>query len=118
MSEEKMEKDDGECRVTVKVEGREACCGAEAGDLKLDGKQRVIKVVCCPSEEKKAQWPRVEGRSLPACPPSVGEPGIGHLADRDAKHSVALSTGPSSVSWRFGDSPCSRVAGTPLDLAP
>jgi hypothetical protein len=56
MSEEKKEKKDGgECRVTVKVEGCEACCGTETGDLKLDGKQRVIKVVCCPSEEKKAQ---------------------------------------------------------------
>jgi hypothetical protein len=55
MSEEKKEKDGGVCRVTVKVDGCEACCGTEAGDLKLDGKQRVVKVVCCPPEEKKAQ---------------------------------------------------------------
>ncbi|MBM3331768.1 hypothetical protein FJY68_07960 [candidate division WOR-3 bacterium] len=59
MSEEKKEKAEekgvGECRVTVNVEGCGACCGTEMGDLKLDGKQRVIKVVCCPSEEKKAQ---------------------------------------------------------------
>lgn len=57
MSEDKnkKEKDGGECRVTVKVEGCEACCGPEAGDMRLDGKQRVIKVVCCPSEEKKEQ---------------------------------------------------------------
>ena len=55
MAEHTSEKDAGECRVTVKVEGREACCGADTGELKLDGKQRVIKVVCCPPEEKKAQ---------------------------------------------------------------
>ncbi len=55
MSEDKKEKDSGECRVTVKVEGCEACCATGDGDLKLDGKQRVIKVACCPSEEKKAQ---------------------------------------------------------------
>jgi hypothetical protein len=56
MSEEKKEeKVDGECRVTVRVEGCEACCGKETGDFKLDGKQRVIKVVCCPSDEKKGQ---------------------------------------------------------------
>jgi hypothetical protein len=55
MAEEKKEKETGECRVTVKVEGCEACCGTDAGDLKLDGKQRVTKVVCCPSEEKKAE---------------------------------------------------------------
>jgi hypothetical protein len=59
MSDEKKEKKDeetaGECRVTVKIEGCGACCGKEIGDLKLDGKQRVIKVVCCPPEEKKEQ---------------------------------------------------------------
>jgi hypothetical protein len=49
------EKGAGECRVTVKIEGCEACCGTEVGDLKLDGKQRVIKVVCCPPDEKKEQ---------------------------------------------------------------
>lgn len=54
MSEEKKErKESGECRVTVQVDGCDACCGKETGDLKLDGKQRVIKVVCCPPEEKK-----------------------------------------------------------------
>jgi len=56
MSEEKKEeKDAGECRVTVKVEGLDACCGKEIGDLKFDGKQRVIKIVCCQPEEKKEQ---------------------------------------------------------------
>jgi len=55
MSEDKKEKDSGECRVTVKVEGCGDCCTADAGDLKFDGKQRVIKVVCRPSEEKQAQ---------------------------------------------------------------
>jgi hypothetical protein len=56
MSEEKKEKEGaGECRVTVKIEGCEACCGKEIGDLKLDGKQRVIKVICCPPDEKKEQ---------------------------------------------------------------
>ena len=55
MAEEKKEKETGECRVTVKVEGCGDCCTTEACDPKLDGKQRVIKVVCCPSEEKKAQ---------------------------------------------------------------
>ncbi len=53
MSEEK--KEGGECRVTVQVEGCEACCGTEAAGVKLDGKQRVIKVVCCPTDEKKEQ---------------------------------------------------------------
>jgi hypothetical protein len=56
MSEEKKEtKDSGECRVTIRVEGCEACCGSEAGGLKLDGKQRVVKVTCCPTDEKKEQ---------------------------------------------------------------
>lgn len=55
MAEEKKEEEAGECRVTVKVEGCGECCTTDAGDLKLDGKQRVIKVVCCPSEEKKAE---------------------------------------------------------------
>jgi len=55
MSEEKKEKEGGgECRVTVKIDGCEGC-GKEIGDLKLDGKQRVIKVVCCPPDEKKEQ---------------------------------------------------------------
>lgn len=53
--EKKEEKDAGECRVTVKFEGLEACCGKEIGDLKLDGRQRVIKIVCCPPDEKKEQ---------------------------------------------------------------
>ena len=52
---QKEEKGAGECRVTVKVEGLEACCGKEIGDLKLDGKQRVIKIICCPPDEKKEQ---------------------------------------------------------------
>ena len=59
MSEEKKEKKEekhaGECRVTVQVEGCEACCGTEATGLKLDGKQRVIKIICRPPEEKKGQ---------------------------------------------------------------
>ena len=53
--EKKEEKNAGECRVTVRVEGCEACCGTDVGDIKVDGKQRVIKVVCCPPAEKKEQ---------------------------------------------------------------
>ena len=53
--EEKEEKNTGECRVTVQVEGCEACCGTDAAGVKLDGKQRVIKVVCCPPDKKKEE---------------------------------------------------------------
>jgi hypothetical protein len=53
--EEKGKKSEGECQVTVRVEGCEACCGENTGDIKLDGKQRVIKVICCPPTEKKGQ---------------------------------------------------------------
>ncbi len=52
--EKKAEKDDGECRVTVQIEGCEACCGKDSGDIKFSGKERVVKVVCCPPDEKKA----------------------------------------------------------------
>jgi hypothetical protein len=53
--EKKKENDADECRVTVQVEGCGACCGMGTGDLNTDGKQRVIKVVCCPPDEKKEQ---------------------------------------------------------------
>jgi hypothetical protein len=53
MSDEK--KEPGECRVTVQVDGCEACCGKDVGDLKPDGGQRVVRVVCCPGESKKEQ---------------------------------------------------------------
>ena len=56
MAEEKKETTGtGERGLTVQIEGCGACCGSEAAGLKSDGKPRVIKVICCPSEEKKAE---------------------------------------------------------------